>query len=75
MIGEKINWKNICKKYHVDSEAKLLILFRNKKHLPYDMIANRLGISKSAIWNKAMELLEKNKLTKKDLQKYRNFKE
>ena len=62
MIGKPINWKAITTFNKSKNTRDLIKKLRSTKGLSYKQIAIILGISKSAVWNKAQKLVEEGKL-------------
>lgn len=68
MIGKPIRWNRICKEKGFCSTAELIRDYRGKG-FSYQAISHELRLSVSAIWNKAMKLVEEGSLETEDITK------
>lgn len=64
-----MNWKKLCDDKGFETPEAMLRFFRKKKQLTYAQISVELGLSVGAIWNKMVELIEAEKLTRKDMKR------
>jgi DNA-binding Lrp family transcriptional regulator len=70
MIGVSTNWKKLCKERGFKNVQTLFKEYRSRGKT-YNDISYELGVSPTAVWNKALDLMEQGKLHQEDLRRRR----
>lgn len=74
MIGKSVNWENLCIKLDFYDTADMFRYYRQSGYT-YGQMGLELRLSKSTVWNKAMQLVEADELTLEDLARDKNAEE